>query len=58
LDKPCLSALTATWKKDGLEDVYNALWGEDSPIERNKDGSEHEQIVFLAKVAASECRKK
>ena len=54
VDKLRLSALTATWKKDGLEDVYNTLWGEDSPIEPNKDGSEHEQIVFLAKAAASE----
>ena len=54
LDKLRLSALTATWKKDGLEDVYNALWSKDSPIEPNKDGSEHEQIVFLAKAAASE----
>ena len=55
LDKLRLSALTATWKKeDGLEDVYDALWGEDSPIEPKEDGSELEQIVFLAKAAASE----
>ena len=54
LDKLRLSALTATWKDDGLGDVYDALWNEDSPIEPNKEGSEHEQIVFLAKTAASE----
>ncbi len=54
LDKLRLSALTATWKEDGLEDVYHALWGEDSPIEPKKEGCEHEQIVFLAKTAASE----
>ncbi len=54
LDKLRLSALTATWKGDGLGDVYAALWGNDSPIEPNKDGTKHEQIVFLAKTAASE----
>ena len=26
LDKLRLSALTATWKDDGLEKVYDALW--------------------------------
>ena len=54
LDKIRLSALTATWKEEGLEDVYNALWGEDSPIEPKENGNELEQIVFLAKTAASE----
>ena len=54
LDKLRLSALTATWKADGLENVYNALWTGHEPIEPNPDGSEHEQIVFLAKTAASE----
>ena len=54
LDKLRLSALTATWKDDRLEDVYYALWGEDSPIEPKEDGCELEQIVFLAKAAASE----
>ena len=54
LDKLRLSALTATWKADGLEKVYNALWGEDSPIEPNENGKELERIVFLAKTAASE----
>lgn len=53
LNKIRLSALTATWKKDGLEDVYDALWGEDTPIEPKKDGTELERIVFLAKKAAS-----
>ena len=54
MDKIRLSALTATWKEDGLEDVYNALWGEDFPIEPKENGDELEQIVFLAKTAASE----
>lgn len=54
LDKLRLSALTATWKDDGLEDVYDALWGEDPPIEPKPDGTELEQIVFMAKAAASE----
>ena len=54
LDKLRLSALTATWKDDGLGDVYDVLWGEDSPIEPKEDGKELEQIVFLAKTAASE----
>ena len=57
LDKLRLSALTATWKEDGLEDVYNALWTGHEPIEPKSNGSELgqlEQIVFLAKTAASE----
>ncbi|RKU14639.1 hypothetical protein C6503_15000 [Candidatus Poribacteria bacterium] len=54
LDKLRLSALTATWKDDGLEDVYDALWGEDPPIEPKPDGTELEQIVFMAKAVASE----
>ena len=54
LDKIRLSALTATWKEDGLENVYDALWDEDSPFEPNKNGCELERIVFLAKTAASE----
>ena len=54
LDKLRLSALTATWKDDGLGDVYDALWGENSPIEPKENGNELEQIVFLAKTAASE----
>ncbi len=54
LDKLRLSALTATWKDDGLEDVYDALWDEDPPIEPKPDGTELEQIVFMAKAAASE----
>ena len=53
LDKLRLSALTATWKDDGLEDVFNALWGDDTPIEPNPDGNELEHIMFLAKTAAS-----
>ena len=54
LDKIRLSALTATWKEDGLGEVHDALWGKDSPIEAKKDGTEHERIVFYAKTAASE----
>ena len=54
LDKLRLSTLTATWKEDGLQDVYDALWGEDSPIEPNENGNTLERIVFLAKTAASE----
>lgn len=53
LNKIRLSALTATWIEDGLEDVYDVLWGEDSPIEPKEDGNEFERIVFLAKTAAS-----
>ena len=54
MDKIRLSALTATWKEDGLDEVYDTLWDENSPIEPNQDGTELEQIVFLAKTAASE----
>ena len=54
LNKLRLSALTATWKNDGLDDVYAAIWGNESPIESNKEGTEYERIVFLAKTAASE----
>ena len=53
LDRLRLSAMTATWIEDGLEDVYQALWGEDSPIEPKENGSDYERIVFLAKTAAS-----
>ena len=53
LDRLRLSAMTATWIEDGLEDVHHALWGEDSPIEPKENGSDCERIVFLAKTAAS-----
>ena len=53
LDRLRLSAMTATWIEDGLEDVYQALWGEDSPIEPKENGSDCERIVFLAKTTAS-----
>ena len=53
LDRLRLSAMTATWIEDGLEDVYHALWGEDSPIEPKENGSDCERIVFLAKTTAS-----
>ena len=53
LDKIRLSALTATWKDDGLGEVHDVLWEEDAPIEAKKDGTEHERIVFFAKTAAS-----
>ena len=54
LNKIRLSALTATWKSDGLGDVYYALWSEDSPIEPKENGNDLEHIVFMAKTAASE----
>lgn len=54
LDKIRLSALTATWRDDGLDAVHDALWSGDSPIVPKKDGSELERIVFLAKTVASE----
>ncbi len=57
LDKLRLSALTATWKDDGLEDVYNALWDKDAPIEPKEEGTGLEQIVFLAKTTAASERK-
>ena len=55
-----LSAMTATWKEDGLDEVYNTLWIEDSPIEPKPDGNDLERIVYLAKTVASEriCPKK
>ncbi len=53
MDKIRLSALTATWKEDGLEEVYDALWENDSPIAAKKNGEEYEHIVFLAKTTAS-----
>ena len=53
LDRLRLSALTATWKDDGLNDIYDALWCEDSPIEPKADGDVCEQIVHAAKTVAS-----
>lgn len=53
MDKIRLSALTATWKDDGLGEVYDALWEKDSPIEAKENGEEYETIVFLAKTTAS-----
>lgn len=49
-----LSALTATWKDDGLDEVYEAVWAGLSPIEPNAAGDKLEQIVHLAKTVASE----
>ena len=49
-----LSAMTATWKDDGLGDVYDTLWDGFSSIEPNPDGDDLERIVFLAKTVASE----
>lgn len=54
LNKVRLSALTATWKDDGLSEVYDALWTGHSPIEPKADGNNFERIVYLAKKAASE----
>ena len=49
LDRLRLSAMTATWIEDGLEDVYQALWGEDSPIEPKENGSDYERNRVLGK---------
>lgn len=54
LDKLRLSALTATWKEDGLGVIYDLLWAGDSAIEPKEDGDVYERIVFLAKTAASD----
>ncbi len=54
LDKLRLSAMTATWKSDGLGDVYDALWVGHSLIEPKADGDNLERIVFLAKTVASD----
>ena len=54
LNKLRLSALTATWKDDGLGDIYDAVWSELSPIEPKPDGDVCEQIVHAAKTVASE----
>lgn len=57
LNKIRLSALTATWKSDGLHDIYNAVWVGHEPIEPKADGTNLERIVHLAKKAASERKK-
>lgn len=55
LDRLRLSALTATWKeKDEFGAVYDTLWTGYTPIEPNKDGSNLECIVYLARTVASE----
>ena len=48
-----LSALTATWKDDGLSEIYDAVWNNLSPIEPKDNGDVRERIVYLAKVVAS-----
>lgn len=53
LNKLRLSALTATWRDDGLGDIYDAVWSELSPIEPKADGDVCEQIVHAAKTVAS-----
>ena len=54
IDHLRLSALTATWKDDGLGEIYDAVWSSGlSPIESNTDGDIHECIVYLAKTVAS-----
>ena len=53
MDKIRLSALTATWKDDGLGEVYDALWEKDSPFEAKENGEKYEHIVFLAKTTAA-----
>ena len=54
LDKLRLSAMTATWQADGLGDVYETLWAEQTPIAPKADGKVLERIVFLAKTVASD----
>ena len=56
LDQLRLSALTATWKEDGLGDVYDAVWAglSGSAIAPESDGDMCEQIVHAAKTVASE----
>ena len=56
LDRLRLSALTATWKEDGLDDVYNAVWNglSTEAIAPKSDGDVCEQIVHAAKTVASE----
>ena len=54
LDYLRLSALTATWKADGLGEVCDTLWTGLSPIEPKADGNSLERIVYLAKTVASE----
>ena len=53
IDRLRLSALTATWKEDGLDEIYDAVWSGFSPIEPKADGDVRERIVYLAKVVAS-----
>ena len=52
-----LSALTATWKGDGLGDIYEAVWSGLSPIEPKSDGDVGECIVHAAKTVAAERRR-
>ncbi|MDE0012269.1 MAG: hypothetical protein OXU36_14055 [Candidatus Poribacteria bacterium] len=54
LNKIRLSAITATWKDDGLSEIYETLWTEHLPIESKEDGNDFERIVFFAKTAASQ----
>ena len=48
-----LSALTATWKDDGLGEIYDVVWDGFSPIEPKANGDVRERIVYLAKTVAS-----
>ncbi|MDE0481487.1 MAG: type III-B CRISPR-associated protein Cas10/Cmr2 [Candidatus Poribacteria bacterium] len=54
LNKIRLSALTAAWKFDGLQDIYKAVWVGHEPIKPKADGTNFECIVHLAKTAASQ----
>ena len=56
LNKVRLSALTATWKEDGLDDVYDILWAgvENSRIEPDANGDVLSRIMYLAKTVASD----
>ncbi len=53
LNRLRLSALTATWKNDGLGDIYDAVWAGLLPIEGKADGDVLECIVYAAKTVAS-----
>ena len=54
LNKIRLSAITATWKDDGLSEIYDMLWDGHASIEPILDGDNLQRVVYLAKTVASE----
>ena len=54
LDHLRLSALTATWKDNGLGGIYDIIWDGLSPIDPKADDGVLECIVHAAKTVASE----